>query len=102
MALMDIAVVPLDAAGTGLSAFVAGLQNVLASSGLSYRLQDMGTEVEGTADELFAVARQLHEHCFQEGVRRVYTVIKIDDRRDRDVHIGEKEAAVKARLAIQD
>ena len=32
-----------------LSGFVAGLQEILAASGCSFRLHDMGTTVEGPA-----------------------------------------------------
>jgi len=98
MALLDITVIPLGAGGSGLSAWVAGLERLLDESGLSFRLNDMGTTVEGSADELFAVARTLHEYCFREGVARVYTVMKIDDRRDKTVSIGDKVASVERAL----
>lgn len=98
MALLEITVIPLGAAGGGLSAWVAGLERLLEESGLSFQLNDMGTIVEGSADELFAVARKLHEHCFGEGVSRVYTVMKIDDRRDKPVAIGDKVVSVERAL----
>jgi uncharacterized protein (TIGR00106 family) len=99
MALMDIAVIPLDSREGSLSSFVAGLQELLAESGCSYRLHDMGTTVEGPASLLFDLAKKLHEYSFSKGGRRVYTVIKIDDRRDRAVRLGEKTASVKAKIA---
>ncbi|NTW83064.1 MAG: MTH1187 family thiamine-binding protein [Chlorobiaceae bacterium] len=98
MALMDITVIPLDHSRGSLSGFVASLQELLAASGCRYSLHDMGTTVEGSVDELFDLARQLHEHSFSQGGRRVYTVMKIDDRRDREVHLGEKTASVKAKI----
>ncbi len=99
MALMDIAVVPLDGKEGSLSGFVAGLQELLAGSGCSYRLHDMGTTVEGPAPLLFELALKLHEYSFSQGGKRVYTVMKIDDRRDRAVRLGEKTASVKAKIA---
>jgi len=99
MALMDIAVIPLDSKEGSLSGFVAGLQRILAESGCSYRLHDMGTTVEGPASLLFELALKLHEYSFSQGGKRVYTVMKIDDRRDRAVRLGEKTAAVKAKIA---
>ncbi|MEI6639256.1 MAG: MTH1187 family thiamine-binding protein [Chlorobium sp.] len=99
MALMDIAVLPLDSKEGSLSVFVAGLQEILAASGCSYRLHDMGTTVEGPAQLLFELAFNLHEYSFSRGGKRVYTVIKIDDRRDRAVRLGEKTASVKAKIA---
>jgi uncharacterized protein (TIGR00106 family) len=102
MALMDITVVPLGTGDGGLSPWIAGLQDLLEKSGLPFTLQDMGTTVEGSADELFGIARQLHEHSFQQGASRVYTIMKIDDRRDRKVSIGDKVASVEARKAPPD
>ncbi len=99
MALMDIAVVPLDGKEGSLSGFVAGLQALLAESGCSYRLHDMGTTVEGPAQLLFELALKLHDYSFSQGGKRVYTVMKIDDRRDRAVRLGEKTASVKAKIA---
>jgi uncharacterized protein (TIGR00106 family) len=102
MALMDITVVPLDTKESGLGAWIAGLEVLLEQRGLPFQMNDMGTTVEGTADELFSVARDLHEHCFLKGAPRVYTIMKIDDRRDRHVSIGDKVASVRARKASPD
>ena len=95
---MDIAVLPLDSKEGSLSGFVAGLQELLAASGCSFRLHDMGTTVEGPASLLFDLALKLHEYSFSQGGKRVYTVMKIDDRRDRAVRLGEKSASVKAKI----
>jgi len=99
MALMDITVIRLDQKDGSHSAFVAGLQELLAESGCSYRLHDMGTTVEGPAPMLFRLAEELHEYSFTKGGRRVYTVLKIDDRRDRTVRLGDKTASVRAKIA---
>ncbi len=102
MALMDITVMPLGTGEGSFSHWIAGLEALLRRSGLPFRLHDMGTTVEGDADELFAVARKLHEHCFTAGAPRVYTSLRIDDRRDRHVSIGDKIASVEACKAPQD
>lgn len=98
MALLDITIIPLDGRSEGYSGFVAGLQAILAESGCSYRLHDMGTTVEGPSPLLFELASRLHEHAFSGGTRRVYTVMKIDDRRDRSVRLGDKTASVRAKI----
>ena len=98
MALMDITVIPLDKGSTGLSAGVAELQDILQKSGLDYRLHDMGTTVSGSVTELFAIAERLHEHLFTAVTQRVYTVMKIDDRRDKDVGVGDKVASVEREM----
>ncbi len=98
MALMDITVIPQDGRSKGFSSAVAQLEAILDESGLDHRLHDMGTTVSGPAPELFAVAEKLHCHLFSAGTKRVYTVIKIDDRRDKEVGIGDKVASVKRKM----
>ncbi|WP_297058534.1 thiamine-binding protein [Thermosulfurimonas sp.] len=47
---------------------------------------------------LLHLAAELHEIPFGAGAKRVFTVIKIDDRRDREVHLGDKVQSVEERL----
>lgn len=99
MALMDISVIPLDGKGHGYSAAIAELERIIEKTGLESRLYDMGTLVYGPAPRLFELAAELHEQFFSTGSRRVYTVMKMDDRRDREVLPGEKVASVRKQLA---
>lgn len=83
MAIVEVSVVPVGTADTSLSAYVAGAVDVLQASGLSYELTAMGTILYGDLDRILEIVRAMHESCFQRGVHRVLTQIKIDDRRDR-------------------
>jgi uncharacterized protein YqgV (UPF0045/DUF77 family) len=58
----------------------------------------MGTLIHGHAARLLKVAQVLHELPFDQGVNRVVTHITIDDRRDKEVHLGDKVKSVKGRL----
>ncbi|PXF53480.1 MAG: hypothetical protein C4B57_09355 [Deltaproteobacteria bacterium] len=98
MALMDINVSPLGTGSTSVGEFVVNIQRLLAEHELPYELTDMGTIIEGDIDQLLAAAKALHESTFSHGAKRVYTVIKIDDRRDKEVHLGQKTRSVKERL----
>ncbi len=98
MALMEISIVPIGTGGTSLSRHVAPVIKAIKDSGLSYKLHDMGTTVQGEAKELFRLAAKLHEAMFTNDVKRVYTVIKLDDRRDRIVSIGQKAKSVEEKL----
>jgi len=40
----------------------------------------------------------MHERCFEEGVRRVLTLIKVDDRRDKMVEPQDKVSSVEEKL----
>ncbi len=98
MALMQINVVPLGTNTTSVGKYVVAIQNFLKESNCSYTLHDMGTIVEGTAADLFALAAKIHEIPFSNGLNRVVTQIVMDDRRDKRVKLGDKENSVKVRL----
>ncbi len=98
MALMQITLIPLGTGSTSVGDYIADIVEVLESSGLDYQLNDMGTEVHGPADDLFALAAKLHARPFTRGLQRLVTHLTIDDRRDVDRKIGEKRAAVLRRV----
>jgi uncharacterized protein (TIGR00106 family) len=87
-------IAPDDGSGS-YSEHVAAAVEVLEESGLRYRLGAMGTEVEGPRDAVFAVlARCQSVLAARPGVRRIATVIKIDDRIGADE--GEMDRKVDA------
>jgi uncharacterized protein (TIGR00106 family) len=98
MAIMEISVVPLGLGTPSVGDFIAQVVQYLQSEGIPHELTDMGTVVHGHAARLLKVAQVLHELPFDRGVVRVMTHITIDDRRDKDVHLGDKVKSVKARL----
>jgi uncharacterized protein (TIGR00106 family) len=95
MAMAEVSIVPLGIGKTGVSEYVAGAIEELKKTGLKFRLTPMGTVIEGELDEVLAVIRRMHETPFQKGVKRVYTVIKLDDRRDKESTIDSKVKAVE-------
>lgn len=101
MALMQINVLPLGTASPSVGEFVTSIVKQLQRQGAVCRLTDMGTEVEGEAAELLAMAALLHEIPFTKGCRRVVTQILIDDRRDKKVGLGDKVESINQRLAIE-
>ena len=59
----------------------------------------MGTSLEGSTADILAVVEDLHAVPFEQGVQRVYTVLKLDERRDRpNQTLDEKVRAVEDRL----
>ena len=62
--------------------------------------KSMGTQIE-TEDlkKLYEVCGEVQESIFEMGVPRVYTVLKIDDRRDKENRtLEEKVKSVKNRM----
>ena len=102
MALMQINVIPLGTGSPSVGEFVAGITKTLAREGVVCKLTDMGTVVEGEAEELLQIAARIHELPFLKGAKRVVTQISIDDRRDKKVSIGDKVSSVNNRLDVAD
>lgn len=96
---MEISLVPVGTASTSVSSYVARCEQILKGiPDIRFELSAMGTSVEGNLDQLFLAARLLHESPFDQGVQRVYTVIKLDDRRDKASTLESKVASVREKL----
>lgn len=99
MAIVEVSITPLATPTPSVSEYVAGCLKVLRGSGLKHQLTPMGTIIEGDIEAIFDVIHKMHEEPFLQGAVRVSTLIKIDDRRDRDSHTMEgKVQSVQARL----
>ncbi len=99
MAVVEVSITPLGTADPSVSRYVAGCLQILRESGLSHQLTPMGTVIEGELDEILRVIRRMHESPFAAGALRVSTLIKIDDRRDRETHsMAGKVASVEKKL----
>ena len=98
MAVVFVTVVPLGTATPSVSQYVAGVERVLRESGLKHELTGMGTIIEGDLDAILPVVRKMHEQPFSQGVMRVSTSIRIDDRRDKKGSIEGKVRSVKEKL----
>ena len=66
---------------------------------LKYELTPMSTQIEGPTDRLFEALQAMHQAPFEEGAKRVYTVICLDERRDKELTLDGKVAAVKSKLS---
>ena len=98
MAIMEISVVPLGLGKPSVGDYIAEVVKYLENEKISHELSDMGTLVYGEPATLLRVAAALHELPFKKGVERVMTHIAIDDRRDKEVFLGDKQKSVRARL----
>jgi uncharacterized protein (TIGR00106 family) len=101
MAIIAVSIAPSDV-GVGLSKYVAAAEKVLREDGrVKFRLDPMFTTLEGDLDVCFEIIRKMQEAMFALGSKRVGTVIKIDDRRDKVVHMEDKIKSVEDKLRRQ-
>ena len=98
MAVVFLTIAPLGTGSPSLSRYVAGVEEILRATSLTHQLTAMGTIIEGDLDEILAVIRKMHEHPFTQGAVRVSTLVKIDDRRDREHTIAGKVRSVEEKL----
>jgi len=94
MFLLDFSMTPLGK-GESVSAYVARCLEVVAASGLDYRLHAMGTTVEGELDQVLAVVRRCFE-VLQTDCDRVSCSAKIDYRKGTGGRLHSKVQKVQA------
>jgi uncharacterized protein (TIGR00106 family) len=95
--IAEFSVVPVGA-GISSSPFVAECLRIVRASGLRHQLTPMGTVLEGDGERVMATIMLCHSRMLQMG-DRVFTSIKIDDRRDRPADMEGKVRSVQERLA---
>lgn len=95
-AVVDLGVVPIGV-GVSLSKYIAACQRVLDEAGLKIHLHAYGTNIEGEWDAVFAAIKRCHEVVHEMGAPRIYTVIKVGTRSDREPSIEGKIASVESK-----
>jgi uncharacterized protein (TIGR00106 family) len=97
MAIAAVSISPVGA-GTSVSRYVAAALAVCrAQDRVRFRTDPMFTTLEGDLADIYALVTRMQEAVFAAGAERVGTVLKIDDRRDRDVSMEAKLASVEAK-----
>jgi uncharacterized protein (TIGR00106 family) len=95
--IADLCIVPLGV-GVSVSSYVAACERVLSEAGLDVQLHAYGTNIEGDWDTVFGAIRQCHETIHAMGAPRITTTLKFGTRTDREQHMADKIASVRAKL----
>ena len=100
MATADLTVLALGRKELSASEYIAEIQRRLRKQDrVRFHMHAMGTSLEGTTEDILAVVGELHAVPFEQGIQRVYTVLKLDERRDRPRQtLDEKVRSVEHRL----
>ncbi len=99
MATADLTVIALGRPDASASAYIAEIQRRLAAQErVRYRMHAMGTSLEGETSDVLALVGELHAVPFELGVPRVYTVLKLDERRDKPQTLEDKVRSVERLL----
>ena len=94
MIISQVSIAPVGK-GTSLSKYVKLSLDVFKENNVKYKANDMGTVLETKdLETLFKIVGLAHKAVLKSGAKRVITELKIDDRRDKDIHIGNKIDAI--------
>ena len=94
--LVAFSIVPVGA-GSSVGDQLAGVLKIVDASGLPYKVNPMGTVIEGEWDEVMSLVRKCHEAVMKTGERAI-TTIAVDDRKGKPNRIEEKVKSVERRI----
>lgn len=94
--LAEFSMSPMDK-GESVSKYVARSLEIIADSGVPYRLGPMGTCLEGDWDEVFGVIKKCYDRMAQD-CRRISVSIKCDIRAEHGGRLTDKIAKIESLL----
>jgi len=94
--LIEFSIVPLGIASS-IGDKPADVLRIVDASGLLYKINPMGTVIEGKWDEAMKIVRKCHMTVMKKG-ERVLTDIKIDDRKGMPNRIDAKVKSIERRI----
>jgi uncharacterized protein (TIGR00106 family) len=96
MVLLEFSMSPLGK-GESVGKYVARSLDIIDKSGVDYRLNPMGTVLEGEWDDVFRVVRQCYARMKRD-CARISCTIKVDYRKGHSGRLSSKVASVEQRL----
>lgn len=96
MVLLEFSMSPLGK-GESVGKYVARSLDLIDKSGVPYRLNPMGTVLEGEWDEVFEVVRACYVRMKRDS-NRISCTIKVDYRKGHAGRLSSKVASVERRL----
>ncbi|MGA1841078.1 MAG: MTH1187 family thiamine-binding protein [bacterium] len=94
--LAEFSIIPLGK-DESVSGFVAKAVEIVHQSGLAYRVNSMGTVIEGNWAEVMDIIKKCHDEIKKEA-RRLITSITIDDREISEPRIDKKIKSLEYKL----
>ncbi len=99
MILLEFSMSPLGK-GESVGKYVARSLEIIDKSGVEYRLNPMGTVLEGEWDEVLGVVKQCFERMSKD-CNRISCTIKLDYRKGHKGRLTGKVSSVEKRLKRQ-
>jgi len=96
MVLLEFSMSPLGK-GESVGKYVARSLDIIDKSGVDYRLNPMGTVLEGEWDDVFRVVRKCYERMKRD-CSRISCTIKVDYRKGHSGRLSSKVTSVERHL----
>ena len=91
MVVAEVSIIPLGTGSPSVGRCVTAAIRELEASELRCTLGPMGTTIEAeTAEEIYTAVDRARAAVFDLGIGRVYTVLKMDERRDVEERSAEE------------
>ena len=94
--LVEFSIIPIGA-GSSIGDQLARVLKIVDASGLPYKVNPMGTVIEGSWNEIIKLIKKCHDTVMK-SEDRVYTTISIDDRKGKPNRIEEKVKSIEKRI----
>ena len=94
--LVEFSIVPVGF-GSSIGDHLAEVLRIVDASGLPYKVNPMGTVVEGEWAEVMNLVKKCHQSVMKTGERAI-TTISIDDRKGKPNRIDAKVKSIERRI----
>jgi uncharacterized protein (TIGR00106 family) len=94
--LAEVSIIPIGI-GSSIGDKLAEVLKIIDASGLPYKVNPMGTVIEGEWDEIMKLVKKCHDALMKTGERTI-TTVTIDDRKGKPNRIEKKVKSIEKRL----
>ena len=94
--LVGLSIIPIGI-GSSIGDQLAEVLKIIDASGFPYKVNPMGTVIEGEWDDIMKLIKKCHSTVMKTGERALTTII-IDDRKGKPNRIEEKVKSIERRI----
>jgi uncharacterized protein (TIGR00106 family) len=94
--LVEFSIIPIGV-GSSIGDQLAEVLKIVDASGLHYKINPMGTVIEGEWDEIMKLIKKCHMSVMN-SVERAVTTISIDDRKGKSNRLDQKVKSIERRI----
>ncbi|MBE5099684.1 MTH1187 family thiamine-binding protein [Priestia aryabhattai] len=90
MPLLEISIIPVGTDSTSFSSEVINAISKLKGKELHYDVTPTSTIIEGDLEQLWQVAKDIHQEAISSSPNRIITNIRIDHRKDKKTDMNHQ------------